>query len=123
MVWRMGNEDYPFNGCATSRSKAWQTKGGKMKLRPLKDRIVVKPISRIKSSIIDVIMSEKDNMGNIVAVGEQAKNHLHIGEFVRFGTMGKDEYLNYQEYFEDGERYLIMSWKDICFISEENHAA
>ncbi|UOF80240.1 co-chaperonin groes (hsP10) [Caudoviricetes sp.] len=94
-----------------------------MKLRPLKDRIVVKPISRIKSSIIDVVMSEKDNMGNIVAIGDQAKNHLHIGEFVRFGTMGKDEYLNYQEYFEDGERYLIMSWKDICFISEENHAA
>ena len=93
-----------------------------MKLKPLKDRIVVKPITRIKSAIIDVIMDERDNMGNIVAVGDLAKQHLHIGEFVRFGTMGNDEYLKYQEYFEDGERYLIMSWKDVCFVSEENHA-
>jgi len=92
-------------------------------LKPLKGTIVVKPIERIKSSIIDVIMSEKDNMGTIVAVGAEAAKHLHVGEFVRYGTMGNDEYLKYQEYFEDGKRLLIMNWKDVCFISEENHAA
>jgi hypothetical protein len=26
------------------------------------------------------------------------------------------------EYTEDGERYLVMSWQDVCFIEEESHA-
>jgi hypothetical protein len=30
--------------------------------------------------------------------------------------MGKDEYLKYQEHFVNGKRYLIMSWKDVCFV-------
>jgi hypothetical protein len=41
-----------------------------------------------------------------------------VGDLVRFGTMGKDEYLKYSEYIEDGVKYLIMSWKDICFVQE-----
>jgi hypothetical protein len=32
--------------------------------------------------------------------------------------MGKDEYLKYTEYFENNERYLVMSWSDICFEQE-----
>jgi hypothetical protein len=32
--------------------------------------------------------------------------------------MGNDEYLKYQEYFEDNQRYLIMSWADVCFEQE-----
>jgi hypothetical protein len=30
------------------------------------------------------------------------------------------EYLKYFEYFEDGERYLVMSWQDICFMEEQD---
>ena len=41
------------------------------------------------------------------------------GDYVRFGTMGDNEYLHYFEYFEDGERYLVMSWQDVCFVMEE----
>ena len=33
------------------------------------DKIVVKPIVRQKSAIIEVIMDERDNMGTVVAVG------------------------------------------------------
>lgn len=87
-----------------------------MNLRPLKDRIVIEPIERVKSEVIQVVMTEKDNMGTVIAVGPEAAQHLKNGEFIRYGTMGNDEYLKYQEYFEDNKRYLIMSWKDVCFV-------
>ena len=94
-----------------------------MKIKPLKDKIVVKAQTRVKSSILDVVMSEKDNMGTIAAVGPEAAKHLKIGDFVRFGTMGKDEYLSYHEYFEDNVRYLVMSWKDVTFCEDQANAA
>jgi co-chaperonin GroES (HSP10) len=87
-----------------------------MNLRPLRDRIVVEPIERVKSKILQVIMDEKDNMGTVVALGPEAAKHLESGAFIRYGTMGNDEYLKYQEYFEGDKRYLIMSWKDVCFV-------
>ena len=98
-----------------------------MNLKPLNEKIVVKPIERIKSELIAVIMDEKDNMGTVMAVGpgkrlENGKREempIEVGSFVRFGQMGNDEYLKYQEYFENGERYLIMSWQDVCFITEK----
>ena len=100
-------------------------------LKPLNDKIVVKPVTRVKSQVLEVIMDEKDNMGTVVAVGPGKKlpngrreiMPLEVGQFVRFGHMGNDEYLKYQEHFIDGERYLIMSWQDVCFIDEENNVA
>jgi chaperonin GroES len=97
-----------------------------MLLKPLHDKIVVKPIERVKSSLIHVIMDEKDNMGTVVAVGlgrklpngRREEMPIQVGSFVRFGHMGKDEYLKYTEYFENNERYLVMSWQDICFEQE-----
>lgn len=96
-----------------------------MLLKPLHDKIVVKPIERVKSSLIHVIMDEKDNMGTVVAIGPGKKltngrreaMPIEVGSFVRFGHMGNDEYLKYQEYFEDNERFLIMSWQDICWVN------
>ena len=85
-------------------------------IRPLQDKIVVKPQPRVKSTIIDVIMSEKDNMGTVIAVGPKAADKVQVGDFVRFGTMGNDEYLSYHEYHEGQEKYLVMSWKDVCFV-------
>ena len=87
-----------------------------MNLRPLKDKIVIQPLERVKSEVLQVIMAEKDNMGVVLATGEEAAKHLKEGEFVRYGTMGKDEYLKYREYYHEGKRYLIMSWKDVCFV-------
>ena len=96
-------------------------------LRPLKDRILVKPDVRVKSEILDVVMSEKDNMGTVVAVGpghylEDGKfipQQCQVGDKVRFGTMGTNEYLSYTEYFENNDRYLLMSWQDVCFVVPE----
>ena len=97
-----------------------------MLLKPLHDKIVVKPIERVKSSLIHVIMDEKDNMGPVVAVGlgkklpngRREEMPIEVGAFVRFGHMGRDEYLKYTEYFEENERFLIMSWADICWVEE-----
>ena len=97
-------------------------------LKPLNDKIVVRPDKRILSSIIIVNNKEVDNMGTVVAVGPGKKVNgrreampVEVGQYVRFGTMGKEsneEYLKYQEYFTNDERYLIMSWADICWIEE-----
>jgi len=99
-----------------------------MKLQPLNDKIVVKPEKRQLSSIIYVENKEVDNMGTVVAIGPGKKvggrredMPITVGAYVRFGTMNdnpKDEYLKYFEYFEDGERYLVMSWQDVCFEQE-----
>ena len=102
-----------------------------MRLTPMFDKIIVKPETRVKSNIIDVIMDEADNMGTVIAAGkgkfdEKNKfipNPLKGGERIRFGTMGNsksEEYLKYFEYFEDGERFLVMSWQDVCYIEEQN---
>lgn len=97
-------------------------------LKPLNDKIVVRPDKRILSSVILVNNKEYDNMGTVVAVGPGKKVNgrreampVAVGDYVRFGTMSdnpKDEYLKYQEYFTNGERYLIMSWQDVCFVQE-----
>lgn len=100
-----------------------------MKLQPLFDKIVVKPETRVKSDIIEVIMHENDNMGTVIAAGKGkydeknrfVANPLKGGEKIRFGTMGAskaDEYLKYFEYYEAGERYLVMSWQDVCYVRE-----
>jgi co-chaperonin GroES (HSP10) len=101
-----------------------------MKLNPLQDRIVVKPDTRELSSIILVDNKEVDNMGTVIAVGPgKVRNGrredmpVEVGARVRFGTMNKDrgeEYLKFPEYFEDGQRYLIMSWQDVCFMEDAN---
>ena len=102
-----------------------------MRLKPLADKIVVKPDTRILSSVIFVDNKEKDNMGTVVAVGPGKKlpngrieaMPVEVGAYVRFGTMSdsKDnEYLKYFEYFEDGQRYLVMSWQDVCFVEEQD---
>lgn len=101
-------------------------------LKPMLDKIVVRPDKRILSSTLIVSNKEADNMGVVVAVGPGKKlpggrretMPVEVGQHVRFGTMNdnsKDEYLKYQEYFTNGERYLIMSWQDVCFISEESN--
>ena len=100
-----------------------------MNLKPLQDKIVVKPDTRTLSTVIFVDNKEKDNMGTVVAVGpgkvingRRQEMPVSVGDYVRFGTMGDNEYLTYYEYFEDGERYLVMSWQDVCFAQEKPNA-
>jgi len=98
-------------------------------LKPLADKIIIKPDVRVLSSVLIVNNKEHDNMGIVVAVGPGKKVNgkrepmpVEVGQHVRFGTMDDNynaEYLKYQEYFTNDERYLIMSWQDICFITDK----
>ena len=102
-----------------------------MKLKPMLDKIVVKPDVRELSSIIIVNNKEVENMGTVVAVGPGKKlpngrredMPVEVGARVRFGTMNDDrgeEYLKYFKYEENGTKYLVMSWQDVCFVEAEN---
>lgn len=95
-------------------------------IRPFGDKILVKPIEREKSVIPGFVMNEEYNTGEVIAVGQGKKVRdgkyepmpVNVGDKVRFGTMGKDEYLKYQQVIDNGQKYLIMSWQDVCFIEE-----
>ena len=100
-----------------------------MKLKPIRDKIVVRPDVRELSSVIIYENKETENMGTVVAVGPGTKlingkreeMPVFVGARVRFGTMNedpKDEYLKYFAYTEDDVKYLVMSWKDVCFIED-----
>lgn len=102
-----------------------------MKLKPMLDKIVVKPDVRVLSDVIYVNNKEVENMGTVVAVGPGKKlpngrredMPVEVGARVRFGTMNDDhgeEYLKYFPYHEDGVKYLVMSWQDVCFVEIEN---
>ena len=102
-------------------------------LKPLGDKIVVKPDVRTLSTVLIIDNKEVENMGTVVAVGPGKKLSserreempIEVGARVRFGTMNEDkneEYLKYFPYYEDGVKYLVMSWQDVCFVTEKNHA-
>lgn len=100
------------------------------KLRPLKDRILVKPDVRVLSTILEVQNNEQLNSGTVVACGpghylENGKfmpQQCKVGDKIRFGTMSNDpskEYLKFAEYIEDGISYRIMSWQDVTMVCED----
>jgi chaperonin GroES len=102
-----------------------------MKLTPMNDKIVVKPDVRELSSVIIVSNKEVENMGTVIAVGPGKKlpngrredMPVEVGARIRFGTMNEDrgeEYLKYFKYEENGTKYLVMSWQDVCFVEEQN---
>ncbi len=100
-----------------------------MKFKPMRDKILVKPDIRELSTWLIIDNKEAENMGTVVAVGpgvrlvddKREEMPVEVGARVRFGTMNdnhEDEYLKYFPYVEDGVKYLVMSWKDVCFIDE-----
>ena len=95
-------------------------------LRPMRDRIVVRPIERVKSQVIDVIMEELPNIGEVLAVGpgeidkkgRLIPNPIEIGQRIRFG--GMEDYLSYPRFEDNGEELIVMSWKDVCFVEADD---
>lgn len=84
-------------------------------LRPLKDRIVVKPRERVKSTLIEVVSDEKENLGTVISTGPKAQG-IEPGDTVRFGT--GEGYLTYPQFIHKGERFLVMQEADVCFVEE-----
>lgn len=97
-----------------------------MNLRPLRDKIIVRPIERVKSEVLHVIMAELPNTGEVVAVGPGERNAdnrlipnpIEVGQRIRFGTM--EEYLSFPRVTSEGEEFIVMSWKDVCFIEVDD---
>jgi co-chaperonin GroES (HSP10) len=93
-----------------------------MEIKPLRDKIIVKPEPRLKSNIDLSQMQEADSIGTVIAAGDDALlQGVNIGDQVLFGTLAKeykDEYLKFEELNLSGERHLKMSWQDIAAILE-----
>ena len=92
-----------------------------MNILPLRDKIIVKPEQKLKSTLW-IQTAEADSVGYVVAAGPDAINiGLNVGDKVHFGTYNKDyseEYLKFEELQIDGERHLKLSWQDVCFVEE-----
>ncbi|MFA4834323.1 MAG: co-chaperone GroES [Patescibacteria group bacterium] len=94
-----------------------------MKLKPIHDNVVIKPIvedKTTKSGIIipDTVDKEKPEKGEVLAVGEgklldngqRAPMSVKVGDKVMFKKYSPDEIK------VDGEEYLVISENDIIAI-------
>ena len=87
-------------------------------IRPLRDRVVVKPRVRKLSDIIAVTNNEKFNEGEIVAVGPKVHD-AKVGDWIKYGN---GTYLDWPVHTMDGQDYQIIQEADICVIVEEAYA-
>ena len=83
-------------------------------LKPLKDRVVIKPQVRHISDIIIVNNKEPFNEGTVVSVGPDVKE-CQPGDFVKYGN---GDYLNWPTHRIDGQDYQIIQEADICAVVE-----
>lgn len=94
-------------------------------LRMLRDRILVLPIERKLSSIIEVKNTEKFNLGTVAACGpgKEIAGCVHpmdvkVGDIVRYGEF------DFMGYEEDGVKYQIIQEADVaCVVDPEQEAA
>lgn len=91
-------------------------------LRPLRDRLLVKPIERQASSILKAIHSELPTQGEVIAVGPGKRTKKGVqplevkpGDFIRFG---EGSYLTFPEYWEGNQKFLLIQEADIAGIVE-----
>jgi chaperonin GroES len=93
-------------------------------LRPKADYIVVKPLIRKQSDIIEVISYEKHCRGEILAIGpgKEGKHgniipmQSEVGQIVIFGDGNFDFYPIYKE---GNETYRIIQEADIAGVLED----
>lgn len=92
-----------------------------MKLKPLGDRIVVKPVTQeevTKSGIVlpDTVEKEKKEQGEIVSIGSGekiTKLNLKVGDTVIFGKYAGDEVTL------DDIEYKVLKDEDVLAIIEK----
>lgn len=93
-------------------------------IRPLQDRVLVKPSIRQLSEILIVNNRESFNMGMVVAVGPGKRDKrgnvkpldAKPGDFIRYGN---GDYLKWPTVKHDGEEYQIIQEADICWINQD----
>lgn len=84
-------------------------------LKPLKDRVVVKPQTRHISDILIINNKEPFNEGTIVAVGPEVRE-VKPGDFIKYGN---GDYLNWPVQRIDGQDYQIIQEADIACVLED----
>lgn len=83
-------------------------------LKPLRDRVVVKPTVRELSTIIHVNNTEPFNEGTVVAIGPLV-DQTKVGDFIKYGN---GDYLNWPVQRINGQDYQIIQEADICAVVE-----
>lgn len=83
-------------------------------IKPLRDRVLVRPQVRQLSELIHVINREPFNEGTIVAVGPDVYD-VKPGDFVKYGN---GDYLNWPVHNVDGQDYQIIQEADIAAVVE-----
>jgi len=81
-------------------------------LKPLRDRVIVRPIARKLSDVIHVQNTEPFNEGTIIAIGPDVLE-AKPGDFVKYGN---GDYLNWPTHTFDGQDYQIIQEADIACI-------
>lgn len=84
-----------------------------MNFRPLRDMILVRPISLPLSTTLIVPNKDEPNSGVIHAKGPRADS-VQVGDEIRFGTT--ENYLKYPRVKLGAEEFLLLSEKDVCFV-------
>ena len=94
--------------------------------KPREDRILVKPLQREDSKIIHVVTTKRMYRGEVIATGPGRYSNrdrdsafipttVKPGDIVNYG----DTPVQFQEWEENGEKYLIMQEADVAFIENE----
>jgi len=84
-------------------------------IKPLFDRVVVKPDIRKISDIIYINNREPFNEGTIVAIGPEV-DQAAVGDRIKYGN---GDYLNWPTHKIDGQDYQIIQEADICAVMED----
>lgn len=89
----------------------------KINIKPLADRVLVKPLPAEKTTASGLIIpdsaKEKQQKGNVIATGKGLKDEpmtVKVGDTVLFGKFAGSELV------VDGVEYLIMRESDILAI-------
>ena len=84
-------------------------------IKPLGNRIVVKPQVREISKVILVNNREPFNEGVVVAIGPDVYD-VDVGAFIKFGN---GDYQDWPIHKVDGEEFQIITEADVAVVVEE----
>lgn len=83
-------------------------------IKPLRDRIVVKPQVRQLSQIIEINNTEPFNEGTVISIGPDVLD-VKPGDFVKYGN---GDYLDWPTHRVDGQDFQIIQEADVCAVVE-----
>ena len=87
-----------------------------MQIRPLRDRMVVRPLTEQLSKVIEVVSlgQPKYRRGEVVAIGPKVTWGTKTGDTIQFTDVVKYPSIK----GDNGETLLILQEADVCFIEE-----